>query len=67
MTTRAEVYRARATECAAIAATSADNKTRTTYAELAIQWRITATKAEAIERQEAGEDVIRSDLSTYRH
>jgi hypothetical protein len=53
--TRAQAYRARAAECAIVAANSTDSKTRATYAELAAQWRHTANQTEAKERKQLAE------------
>jgi hypothetical protein len=48
MATRLEAYRARAVECAIIAANSTDDKKRITFSELAMQWRLLADKTETM-------------------
>ena len=48
MATRAEAYRARAAECATIAANTTDTKTRATFTELATQWRLLADRTETM-------------------
>jgi hypothetical protein len=52
MASRSEIYRARAAECEATAATAISVKIRTTFAELAARWRNLARQIEMLENEE---------------
>jgi hypothetical protein len=51
MASRAEIYRAHATECDAAAKTAPDEKTKTTYLDLAKRWRDLARQVDTLERE----------------
>lgn len=56
MTSRADIYRARAAECDATAAAALNSKTRTTFTELATRWRSLARRLDALEPEREEEE-----------
>jgi hypothetical protein len=55
MTSRAEIYKVRAAECDAIAAAAMSSAKRTTFTDLATQWRKLIRQLEMLENEDAGE------------